>query len=197
VTTLYLVGDSVLDNGPYVPEGQTVTDALRKRGREVCLLARDGAKVADARRQLKRVPDGAPVALSAGGNDGLLLLGLIVGPSPVRSVLPILDREQREFSVRYRGLLAAAVQRTDDLRVLTIYNGDFDEEAVNAIIRPAVSIFNDTIYREARRLGVPVLDTREVMHPQHFTSAIEPNAAGSEVIASLIAASLVEKGSHP
>ena len=70
-----LLGDSIFDNGVYVPGGPAVIEQLRSqlpRGWRATLLAIDGAVVEEVASQLARLPDDAShLVISAGGNDAL------------------------------------------------------------------------------------------------------------------------------
>ena len=70
-----LLGDSIFDNGTYVPGEDAVIDQLRAElpnDWEATLLARDGDVVADVATQLMELPDSATdLVVSVGGNDAL------------------------------------------------------------------------------------------------------------------------------
>lgn len=68
---IVLLGDSVFDNAAYVGRGQELLDKLRSHlepGWQATLLARDGAVIADVRRQAEQLPSGTThLIISAGG----------------------------------------------------------------------------------------------------------------------------------
>jgi hypothetical protein len=70
-----LLGDSIFDNGRYVPSGPSVIEHLRRAlpgGWLATLLARDGAGTAELARQLERLPaDATHLVVSVSGNDAL------------------------------------------------------------------------------------------------------------------------------
>ena len=73
---LVLLGDSIFDNGPYVPtENDTTSSQLRRalaKDWQVSLLAVDGHLTRDVERQLPELPaDATHLIVSAGGNDAL------------------------------------------------------------------------------------------------------------------------------
>lgn len=80
-----LVGDSIFDNGAYVPAGHEVIAVLKRRlaGKgDAVLLARDGAIVADVSRQLSILPDDVThIAISVGGNDALRNIDVLARPA--------------------------------------------------------------------------------------------------------------------
>ena len=71
---IFLLGDSVFDNGIYVPEGASVGALLRRKQKRVRIFAHDGATLPDLRRQILRIPlmadrVGTYIFISVGGND--------------------------------------------------------------------------------------------------------------------------------
>ncbi|WP_210208227.1 SGNH/GDSL hydrolase family protein [Rhodoplanes roseus] len=92
-----LLGDSVFDNGSYVPHGGDVITAVREAlpdGARATLLARDGATIADLPRQLDRVPaDASHLVISIGGNDSLREAGVL--DQPARSTTGALTKARR------------------------------------------------------------------------------------------------------
>jgi hypothetical protein len=75
-----LLGDSVFDNGRYVPGGPAVTEQVRARlpqGWRVTRLAIDGHMCRDLPRQLVLLPaDATHLIVSVGGNDALDEIGI-------------------------------------------------------------------------------------------------------------------------
>ena len=90
-----LLGDSILDNGRYVPGGPSVIEHLRRclpGGWRATLLARDGAGTAELGRQLDQVPaDATHLVVSVGGNDALDHSGLLLH-EPAGSFAEVLTR---------------------------------------------------------------------------------------------------------
>src|SRR5262245_51723098 len=101
-----LLGDSVFDNGAYVPGGPPVIEQLRSRlPREwqATMLAQDGAVIDDVAQQLRDLPgDASHLVVSAGGNDALRYAPIVYSPAP-RSfeLLNALAAAQREFQNNY------------------------------------------------------------------------------------------------
>jgi hypothetical protein len=81
MTLVLLLGDSVFDNGAYVPAQPDVrrqVQALMPADATDELLARDGASIRDVEAQLCRIPAGAThLLVSAGGNDAIQASGLL------------------------------------------------------------------------------------------------------------------------
>ena len=78
-----LLGDSIFDNGLYVPGGSPLVEQLRARlprGWKATLVAVDGAVANSVLRQIPRLPaDATHLVISAGGNDALENSGILRG----------------------------------------------------------------------------------------------------------------------
>lgn len=193
---LVLLGDSVIDNGVYVDEGEPDVPAqLRSAlpGWQVDMRAVDGSVTRDVVAELntKGLPDGASVFLSSGGNDALAHLGLLADPDELR--FPDALVRLREIREAFRGPYAALLDALAPTAVLvaTIYNPAFgpDERDLQAPAEGALSIFNDVIQQEALARGLPVLDLRRLFDdPGDYANPIEPSARGGAKIASAVAA---------
>ncbi len=188
-----LAGDSVFDNGTYVPGCPDVVRQLRAillPGGRASLLAVDGAVVRDVPRQLARLPAGAThIVVSAGGNDALSQ-EWVLGDS-VRSVAEALDRLARvrsRFRKDYAEMLDAALRYGLPVAVCTIYDPRFPEADRQRVAVAALALFNDVITREAFARGLPLLDLRLICNDDHdFANPIEPSARGGAKIARAVA----------
>jgi hypothetical protein len=182
-----LLGDSILDNAPYVQGGQPVIEQLRAwlgRDCRATLLAIDGATVDAVDRQLPRMPaDATHLFVSVGGNDALLNMQIIDDRSTnARRAFDEVAVVQQRFQRDYRYMMSSLLKFQLPLTVCTIY------DAVPGLERSAVtalSIFNDVIIREASSAGIPVLDLRAICdEPRDYSSmsAIEPSEIGGSKI---------------
>src|SRR5438132_1237650 len=85
MTHLILLGDSIFDNGSYVPGQPDVIRQVRERlpaGWQATLKAVDGNVTTDVPRQLDHLPAGAShLVVSAGGNDALGQAGILMQPA--------------------------------------------------------------------------------------------------------------------
>lgn len=192
---LFLLGDSIFDNAPYVPKGCDVQAHLQATlgdGHRVILLARDGDVLADVQAQASRLRDlsaqSTNVVVSCGGNDVLGLVGYM--QSSVKSVLEaaeLLASWQDEFRFAYRRMLDDVLAPGLPVAISTIYDGI---PGLAPGLRTALSIFNDVIMREAAVRRLPVLDLRLVCdQPGDYSpvSPIEPSQQGGRKIAAAIA----------
>ena len=122
------LGDSILDNGRYVPGGPSVIEHLRKAlpaGWRATLLARDGAGTAELPRQLDLIPaDATHFVVSVGGNDALDHSGLLLH-EPAGSFAEVLSRLadiRDQFQKDYRGVVQAVLARGLPTAVCTVYD---------------------------------------------------------------------------
>lgn len=186
-----LLGDSIFDNGLYVPGGAPVIEHLRRglpAGWKGTLVAVDGHTVAGIADQLKRVPaDATHLVVSAGGNDALLAAGLLREPAvTVGDALATIAEPLSEFRAAYRAMLASVLALGKPTAVCTIYDA---VPVIGNAERAALAGFNDTISRAATGAGIPLIDLRVLCdHPDDYSplSPIEPSVTGGAKIADAI-----------
>jgi hypothetical protein len=185
---IVLLGDSIFDNAAYVPGQPAVIDQVREQmadGDVATLLAVDGDVTPDVAHQLLDLPDDAThLFVSVGGNDAL-------GHSHIlntsgTSVLSELTQAYEGFRTAYRSMLDEVCRHRKPTTLCTIYDSvpGLDKVAVMAL-----SVFNDTILREAFSRGLPVIDLRFVCsHAEDYSmlSVIEPSSIGGAKIAKTI-----------
>jgi hypothetical protein len=190
-----LLGDSIFDNGGYVPEGCEVATQVRRclgDAHKVTLGARDGSVLADMPAQFAAVAAlrDAPshLVISCGGNDVLGLVGAM--QSPVASVLDaaeMLAAWQADFRRDYCAMLQQVQACGIPFAVCTIYDA---VPNLSPGLRSALALFNDVILREAVIRAIPVLDLRLVCaHAGDYSavSPIEPSSEGGRKIGAAIA----------
>ena len=191
--TLALLGDSSLDNKPYVGRQPDTAEHLRQllgSDWSVELLARDGSIIADVRWQLASLPDTPDCAiLSAGGNDAVEHIGLLAQPaSSVAEVLAELAQIADAFAERYDLLVDSLAPRVRRLVLCTIYEPPLLDPRAARLARVPLSLLNDRIIRCAASRGLEVVDLRTVCtRPDDFVQEIEPSPAGAQKIAAAIA----------
>jgi hypothetical protein len=195
---IVLLGDSVFDNGTYVPGEPDVVTQLRRQlpsGWRATLAAVDGATVEDVPRQLGGIPDDAThLVVSVGGNDALVHADLLdKAASSSAQVLGWLDDAARAFERRYEELLDTVLGLTLPTTLCTIYNGNLGPPTQRRAAA-ALAVFNDVVLRAAtsRRLGV--IELRLVCTgPLDYANPIEPSVRGGEKIARAIVRAVVER----
>jgi hypothetical protein len=197
---LVLLGDSVFDNAAYVGGGPDVVRQVRERlpaGWQATLRAVDGAVTMSVLDQLRRLPpDASHLVVSIGGNDALRHVGVL--DERARSISDALERlaEIRErFELDYRIMLEGLLGRGLPAAVCTIYDGRFPDPRRRRIAVTALTVFNDSITREAFRRGLPLIDLRLICDEDaDYANPIEPSVQGGAKIAGAIAALVTEQG---
>ena len=192
MTHVVLLGDSIFDNGVYVPGEPAVEAQLREAmpDARVTLLARDGAVVPDVGAQLARLPDDAThVVVSVGGNDALGHIDVLterhgsLGESMLR-----MAEVAGTFEDAYRRVVDAVAATELPAALCTIYYPNFPDAPLQRMAVAAETFFNDAIMRCAFAAGMPVLDLRLICdEPSDYANPIEPSARGGRKITGVIA----------
>ncbi len=189
---IVLLGDSIFDNGRYVPGKPSLIEQLTQvvgTGNQATLLAHDGDVAANVAEQLSRLPAAAThLILSAGGNDALghshLLTKVVDNASSLFAELAVV-RDQ--FRHDYSAMLRAAKSHGKPVVVCTIYDSNF-EAPKKVLADVALAVWNDVILRCAGDAGVPVIDLRRSFtSPADYANPIEPSDVGGEKLARVIA----------
>ncbi len=193
MTHIVLLGDSIFDNGSYVPEGRDVVSHLRQRLDAVSkatLLAVDGATVDDISSQVLDIPnDATHLVLSAGGNDALHTMdNLAEQARTIADALSRLAAIREGFADSYRRLIRSILELQKPLVVCTIYYPPMFEDELQAMVAPGLSLFNDTILGIAFEESLSVIEMRLVCTEESdFASIIEPSESGGAKIAEALA----------
>jgi hypothetical protein len=198
-----LLGDSIFDNAAYVPGGPSVIEHLRRGlppGWRATLLAIDGSCAEKVEHQLARLPaDATHLVVSAGGNNALVHSNLILHEPAISfvQVLRSLAEIQEEFQEAYRRMLQTVLAQRRSTAVCTVYDRI---PGIDEAEKAGLCVFNDVIFREAFRIGVPVIDLRLVCAEASDyakSSPIEPSVAGGGKIARAIVRLVTTAGSRP
>lgn len=183
-TKIAIVGDSIFDNGTYVPDGMPFIEQLNSHlpeGSEAYLLARDGDMVLGATEQVSRIQDGTThIFVSVGGNNALGSMSKLAAPvTTVGTGLAVLRGIQVLFESEYQDFIDQLVETGIPTTVCTIYNPSFDSAEEQQISIGGLSIFNDVIIRAAARVGFPVMDLRSAFVSRDcYANPIEPSEIG-------------------
>jgi GDSL-like Lipase/Acylhydrolase family len=191
MTHAILLGDSIFDNGVYVPGGPDVVKQLRARlpfQAKASLLAVDGAVTRGVLSQLARLPgDATHLVVSAGGNDALgasHLLHQSVGN--VAEAVSLLENAQSRFARDYEEMAEAVLARGLPTAFCTIYDTP-PSSPDQRIIRTALAIFNDVVTRIVFSRGAALIDLRLICDDdEDYANPIEPSVAGGEKISAAI-----------
>ncbi|ANY85016.1 lipase (plasmid) [Microvirga ossetica] len=191
---IVLLGDSIFDNGTYVRRGEpdvvAQVRARLPRDWRATLCAVDGAVTRDVERQLKHIPaDASHLVVSAGGNDGLLNMGVLrQGARSVAEVMEKLSAVREDFADSYRVMVDAVTAPRLPVALCTIYNACFPDPQEQRLVLTGLAILNDVITREAFARCLPLIDLRLICdEPDDYANPIEPSAKGGEKIAAVIA----------
>lgn len=191
--TLVLIGDSILDNAPYAGEGKDTPSLLKQMlapAWSVSLCARDGDTMDCIDEQLCSFEHRADTAvLSIGGNDVTQHIDLLARPArSYGEVLDALLQVTDDFEPAYRSVAQAVSARADRTILCTIYEVKLEPPEFARLARVPLALFNDRILRTGARLGLDVLELRDVCtEPSDFVRQIEPSTQGARKIAEAIA----------
>ena len=125
---IVIAGDSIFDNGAYVPGEKDVFQQLKDLAEgqaEVTSLAVDGSVTEDVLTQITRLPSNTThLFISSGGNDALRQMGLLSqSVQSVAEAMLILSTSQEQFRAQYRKLIARIQLLTNTKTVVsTIYH---------------------------------------------------------------------------
>lgn len=188
---IVLLGDSIFDNARYVPDRPPVIEQVRRSlpvGWRASLLAVDGHVVLDVIDQLSELPsDATHLFVSAGGNDALSASFMLNDPcGTIADALERLRDTQDNFRQEYVRMLEALHAVQKPVAVCTVYDSLPNDWKTACT---ALALFNDVIFREAIRTGLPVIDLRLICtRPEDYSdlSPIEPSASGGSKIARTI-----------
>ncbi|MCS5622869.1 MAG: SGNH/GDSL hydrolase family protein [Candidatus Marinimicrobia bacterium] len=205
---IVLAGDSIFDNGSYVPGQPDVAQQLRNQLGEdsnVTLLAIDGDVTKDVHNQLTQLPeDTSHLFISVGGNDALGQLHIFTDPvSSVGEGFLKFSRVQTTFQQEYKAMLENALSLNIPTTICTIYkpcfyhpdmsrvgsyvgNGVSNTDLQNVSVT-ALAAFNDVILQEAVTTGIPLMDLR-VMYDNvaDYANPIEPSTIGGRKMVSVM-----------
>ena len=191
---IVLAGDSIFDNGGYVPGEPCVTDQLKTvvpNDWDVSRAAVDGDCIRHVRSRVSKMPKSTTyVVLSIGGNDVLSYANLLKKLAEGVSLESILEVPLREFEQQYADLLDWMVSFEIPLSVCTIYTAiPFVDELSRTFAPMAIDCFNKVILKSAMVRNVPVIRLDTICtDPKDFSamSPIEPSAIGGKKIVNAI-----------
>ena len=191
---IVLLGDSIFDNGVYVPGEAAVIDQLRASmpvDWKATLLAVDGHVIRDVAGQLERLPrDASDLVVSVGGNDALGQAHLIEQVESIEELTSALAEIMPGFRREYAAMLDAVTQRKLHTTVCTIYRQcPFPDAKWRRLVPLAVDAFDDIIQQEAGRHDLPVIELREICtEAEDYSglSPIEPSSIGGMKIVQAI-----------
>lgn len=180
--TVILIGDSVLNNANYVPEGNSVYDYLKKKLSKVINLAKDGATINDLYTQLDKVPvelnnTDTYIFISAGGNDIL------------NTRTELTSNDIRRLFDRYMDFLKSLRAKLGSTKI-NIVNLYLPSNPRFQSYKSSIDQWNQLIKQNSNKIGAMynVVDFHALLtSPDDFVYDIEPSESASNKIANLIA----------
>jgi lysophospholipase L1-like esterase len=191
--SIVLLGDSILDNGPYTrpaPDTTAILGDLLGTGWSIERLAQDGAALSDVKFQLDEMRGRPDIGiLSVGGNDAVKHIGILnQRASSAAEVLSALLDIAEEFGRRYEAVARSVAERVSRLVLCTIYNVPLEPAPFDRLARVPLALLNDRIIGAGARLEADVLELRSVCTERSdFVLQMEPSARGASKIARAIA----------
>ena len=206
---IILAGDSIFDNGLYVKSGEPDVPkqlkGLLDEGDKVSLLAVDGHVINNVEGQLRNLPnDTTHLVVSVGGNDALGFLQAFSNPTAnLGEGFYQFYGIKQEFERSYVQMVSKVLSYKLPTTFCTIYNPCFNHSELervadyildgtsNMVLQKmamaALPTFNDIIFQEAAKAGVPVMDLRLIFNEDSdYANPIEPSAAGGLKMAKII-----------
>jgi lysophospholipase L1-like esterase len=178
---IVLLGDSVINNENYVPEGASVVDNLKTKTNNVFNFAKDGATINDLYAQLDKVTQdlnnsNTYVFISAGGND-ILSKGGQLSSSEIKTL-----------SNTYMDFLKALKERlgSSKINILNLY---LPANPRYQSYKKSVDNWNQWLKENSNKIGqmYNVVDIHSLLTtPEDFIYDIEPSDLGSKKVANAI-----------
>tara|TARA_B100001250_G_scaffold277610_2_gene240091 strand:- start:2580 stop:3275 length:696 start_codon:yes stop_codon:yes gene_type:complete len=203
-----LAGDSIFDNGTWVPGDPDVAEQLRGLlgpDDKVTLLAVDGDVINGVSHQLNDLPnDATHLFISVGGNDALGALRVMEMPvNKVGEGFLLFHEVRKEFEKMYQNMLSNALSYRLPTTVCTIYRPclshgnairmighsdiDLNSDQQQKIANTALPIINGIIRNEAISAGLPIMDLEIIFNDvSDYANDIEPSAVGGMKMAKII-----------
>ncbi|MEM1438209.1 MAG: SGNH/GDSL hydrolase family protein [Pseudomonadota bacterium] len=198
---IVLLGDSIFDNGAYVPDGPPVRDQLASvmpGDASVTLLAVDGDLSTHVPGQLRELPkDATHLVVSCGGNDALGFLPEFIKPvSTIADAMVRFGELRGVFRERYRGMLDAVTSQGLPVFACSVYE---QVPNIGGAERAALSMFNEIIFQECQGRVNGIIDLRVICgdaEDYSEVSPIEPSERGGKKIVQAIRAAVLGDASH-
>lgn len=175
---IVLIGDSVLNNSKYVPEGKSVVDILKSKTGNVYNFAKDGAMINDLYSQLEQIPvelnkEETYVFISVGGND-------ILKKAATRDISQLFNS--------YMDFISALRARLGSVKI-NILNLYLPANPRYKPYKKSIDEWNELIKENSTKMGemYNVVDINVLLtKAEDFVYDIEPSELGSKKIANAI-----------
>lgn len=195
-TTIFLLGDSMLDNTLYVDPNESVADIFKTTtDHNVRLFAQDGALISDVYSQLHKIsPDynnrDTYICVSAGGNNILDLVSIHLQYKAYN-----IDNDDEDASKgnnvnqifeQYKKLINAITLKLPNANILLL---NLYYPTAEPALKPLISHWNEkmdaSFENVAKRIRVVRVD-KSLTRPDDFTHRIEPSYEGGCKMVDLI-----------
>jgi hypothetical protein len=187
---LFLIGDSMLNNQLYVPDGDSVYHKVRDQTRDtVHLLAKDDAVISEMYSQLHKIPPhfdekSTYLCVSAGGNDLLGMQSLIYTNSFKKDS----QEEMDDIFKEYTKFISAIKMRLPDatLLLMNLYYPP-SMPHLKTVVAYWNGLLSNTFSNDSVTKNIRVIEVDKVFtEPTDFVSRIEPSSEGGEKLSKLI-----------
>ncbi len=213
---IYLLGDSIIDNAPYVKKNEkdvaSHLNSMYKCSPQINIYNRavDGHTMKDllgTQLSDEGLDEATHIVTSIGGNDLLHNLFFLIDSVGLHQegsikLIPRTTTRNKTFEDTYFEIIKPMQQEYESvvanlsnyrakLLLCTVYEGDLvDSDEFSDVIyssKTMLSIFNDIVYRTAQKYNAEVLELRDIfVSPEDYANPIEPSHIGGEKLAKAI-----------
>ena len=185
--SIVLLGDSILKNNSYVPDGKGVDNIIEERSDkniELYSLAENNSKIVDVYSQINKIPlsinnKSTTIFLSSGGND---ILSFYVDQHGDTTDTGFLN----SMLAAYKKLVKA-IQTRMDLCQIVLLDVYYPTSNQFAQYKPILEKWNSLIATYARENSLGLLQISQIVTSNDdFTLGIEPSEKGGQKIAQSI-----------
>jgi hypothetical protein len=187
---IVLLGDSILKNNSYVPNGKAVDNILEERSLknntniELYSLAENNSKIVDVYSQINKIPlsvnnKSTNIFLSSGGND---ILSFYVDQQGDTTDTEFLNTMLADYKK-----LVKSIQTRMDLCQIVLLDVYYPTSNQFVQYKPILEQWNSLIATYARENSLGLLQISQIVTSNDdFTLGIEPSEKGGEKIAQSI-----------
>ena len=192
-STIILMGDSVLNNSSYVPEGKSVVDLLKQDVPNILNLAKDGATISDVYDQLSKIglelnKSSTYIFISAGGNNILNGRSQLDGHSQLDGRSQLNNEEINSLFEKYLELIKSVKTKITNAKI-NVLNLYFPVSPEYNDYVSSISLWNELLSVNSSKVGQSynVIDTNKILTTgEDFVYNIEPSELGSKKLATAI-----------
>ena len=185
--SIVLLGDSILKNNSYVPDGKGVDNIIEERSDkniELYSLAENNSKIVDVYSQINKIPlsinnKSTTIFLSSGGND---ILSFYIDQHGDTTDTGFLNTMLAAYKK-----LVKSIQTRMDLCQIVLLDVYYPTSNQFAQYKPILEKWNSLIATYARENSLGLLQISQIVTSNDdFTLGIEPSEKGGEKIAQSI-----------